>query len=415
MMCHRQSIGLIGRCLAKDPEQRWQSAADLATHLRWSASESGAKPPASPVRSRRWMAVAGGLLLALAGAAALIYRPWSGPRAPQEVVRYEVPPPDGATFERTLALSSDGRRIAFTATDADGHRTLWIRPLDAVTSQQIAGTDGAFYPFWSPDGRFVGFFADQKLKKVELATGIVQVICATGFGGGGTWNRDDVIVFATQSTTSPSLLQRVSAAGGVPEQMTKSRARQTLHAWPQFLPDGRHYLYMRMELPEDSGIFLGTLGREEFEPVLTTAFETRKMAVAMRNAGQVVGRARYAADHLFFVRAATLWAQPFDIQSLKLTGEAVRIADDIAQDSPGRAAFDVSASGVIVYRTRSDRWLESADLVRSVRQGVRAHRRRGSVRQAGVCRPTADGSSPITRARRGRSRASMRRPARPPT
>jgi hypothetical protein len=345
----------VERCLAPDPEGRWQSAADLATHLRWSASNAGVSPPAADRKPRRWKYVAAAALVtALVAVAAAIAWPGRDTGTSGEVIRYEIPPPEGSTFERTLALSPDGRRIAFTATDGEGRRAMWIRPLDAVASQPVAGTEGAFYPFWSPDGRFVGFFADQKLKKVELATGLVQIICSTGFGGGGTWNRDDVILFATQSTTSPALLQRVQASGGTPEPVTSQITKAALHAWPQFLPDGRHYLYMRVEPPRASGIFLGVLGSEHFEPLTTLTAEAKDVGPVMRAVGQVVGRARYAGGHLFFVRGLTLWAQKYDLQNHSLVGEPVRVADEIAQDSPGRAAFDVADEGVLVYRTRSE-------------------------------------------------------------
>ena len=176
----------IRRCLAKRVDARWQSAADLAGHLRWIAASASVVARERKNQPWRWVAiasVAGGV--AIAGLAAALFWGARSPEPPTQAFRYEIPPPEGTEFERMFALSPDGRRIAFTATEPGGRRTMWIRPLDALASQSIPGTDGAFYPFWSPDARFIGFFADDELKKVELATGNIELISEAGLGGGG--------------------------------------------------------------------------------------------------------------------------------------------------------------------------------------------------------------------------------------
>src|SRR5262249_33650709 len=141
-----------------------------------------------------------------------------------------------------IALSPDGRHLAFTAMDSTGKSRLYLRPLDALAAQPIAGADNSSSPFWSPDSRFIGFFSEGKLKKIVASAGPPQVICNAPDPRGGAWNRDDVIIFTAGTTEG---LSRVSAAGGDPSVLTtldRSRGEYS-HRWPQFLPDGRSFLY----------------------------------------------------------------------------------------------------------------------------------------------------------------------------
>ncbi len=364
---------VIGQCLAKDPGRRWEHAGDLARQLRW-LSES--RPPATgrlhrfPQRRVIVRAVAVLLVLA-AGAGAVVYLTGGRERQFSNVglLRFAIPPPDGTRFEQLFALSPDGGRLAFTAIDERGVPALWIRPLDALNAQRIGGTDGAFFPFWSPDGRSLGFFANSALKRVDLETGNVRTICQAGFGGGGSWNRDDVIVFAANSgassTPQQQVLLRVSASGGTPRPVTRVKGGFGNHAWPHFLPDGQHYLYMRSEAGEWAGVHLGRLDSEWEKPIhvvqkmAEVSGETDVARLALENAtnsgrrataGGPNTRAVYAAGHLFFLRDRALVGQPFDISRLELTGEPVRIADAVALDAPGRSAFDVSPNGILAYR-----------------------------------------------------------------
>jgi serine/threonine protein kinase len=338
----------VQRCLARAPEQRWK-AADLADHLRW----IGASPPTGQGRrSRRRRILLWGLpAVAAAVIAAVTFIPTWPRRAPAVPYRFAIPPPEGMLHESLFALSPEGRRLAFTAADPRGRPALWIQPLDALSPQRVAGTDGARYPFWSPDGREVGFFADDKLKRVELASGNVKTICDAGPGGGGAWNADGVILFGAHATTSPTTMQRVAASGVSPTAVTRPSKGTMIHAWPHFLPDGRHYLYMRLEPGEESGVFVGRLGSDEHTPIMTAVLPRgANLQGLLHEIDRLPTRATYAAGHLFYVRERALMAQPFDVTRLKLAGPPVRLADAVEQTSPGRSAFDVSATGVLAYR-----------------------------------------------------------------
>jgi Tol biopolymer transport system component len=335
---------VLGRCLAKAPEARWQSAADLASELRWLRDASAARvhPPTAPrsrFPARAWLLVSIGVVAVAAGLGTYWFAHREG--TPSPAYRFALPPPQGTIYTRLFALSPDGHRLVFTATDAAGVNALWLRPLDALASQRIEGTQGANYPFWSPDGRSVGFFADRKLKIVALVSGAVRVLCDAGLGGGGTWNADGVIVFAPESGAGPSGLMRVPAAGGDPKTLTSlAEGFEGLHAWPHFLPDGRHYLYGRIELANgglSTGVYVGSLDGNEVKKVLSER------------------RATYADGDLFYVHDGRLIAQPFDLTRLEVIGEPVLIAENVEQTSPGRAAYDVSANAVLAYRTGTPR------------------------------------------------------------
>ena len=345
----------VNRCLAKTPDQRWQDIADLGALLRRVMASPDDPLALSTRRRRPSRAVIGamamvGLALAVAAGALLTRLNRAAPA--REILRYEIPPPEGTSYQRMFAFSPDGRQIAFTATDGN-RRAIWIRPLDALASRRLDGTDGAFYPFWSPDAQFIGFFADNKLKKIELATGRVQIICDAGLGGGGAWNAEGTILFSPQSTTGPALLYRVSASGGTPIPVTSRVSGYSVHGWPHFLPDGRHYLYRRTDIGGASGVFVGSLDSADSRPLLT--IDTPMMNVGQLGLfEQLVSRATYASGHLFYVRARTLYAQPFDPETRTLTGDPIRVADDVFQDSPGRTAMDVSSAGVLAYRARTE-------------------------------------------------------------
>jgi hypothetical protein len=254
---------------------------------------------------------------------------------PAAPIVFAIHPPPGTTFGLTHAMSRDGRRIAFTAA-RDGTNELWIRSLDSLTAQRITGSEGAASPFWSPDGRFVAFFAARELKRVDLASGAIQVICNADGAGGGTWNADDVIVFSPGSG-APTGLWRVQASGGVATQITTPDAGLNIHGWPQFLPDGRRFLYMRAGAA-DPGVYVGDLDPAVVHtPVLAPP-------------PPVPTPARLAGDVLFFLDQSTLMAQRFDVARLVPAGERVRVADNVDVRSPGGVAFDVSPHGMVSYR-----------------------------------------------------------------
>jgi Tol biopolymer transport system component len=232
-----------------------------------------------------------------------------------------------------MAVAPDGRRIAFVAQTADGKRTLWLRDLDVVSPRLLAGTDGASLPFWSPDSRFLGFFADGKLKKIDASGGPPQVLASAPFGYGGAWNRDGVIVF-TPNVFDP--LYRVAASGGTAVPLTKLGPREEAHRWPSFLPDGRHIVFLAdARRTEDHRLKVASLD----------SGETRDLVGAVSNV------AFASPGYLLFVRAGSLLAQPFDVKHLRLAGEPVVIGNSIAETGVANHEFKFSASqnGVIAF------------------------------------------------------------------
>jgi hypothetical protein len=236
---------VVRTCLAKDPDDRWQSAHDLLQELRWIAEGSlqSAAPSGAVDRYRRrerlaWTA-ASFLLIA---AVVLAVRPLLRAPADGRSLRVVVPAPE-RTAVRDPALSPDGGQLAFVGTGTDGKRLLFLRSLDALVARPLGGNEEAEAPFWSPEGRFIGFFAGGKLKKIEVSSGVIQLLCDAPQARGGSWNREGVIVFGRANVDG---LYRVSAAGGEPARLTMLDAskQEGGHYWPQFLPDGRHFLYL---------------------------------------------------------------------------------------------------------------------------------------------------------------------------
>jgi len=237
-----------------------------------------------------------------------------------------------------LALSPDGRRLAIVAS-FEGRDLLWVRSLDSLSAQALTGTEGASSPFWSPDNRFIGFFAGGKLKKIDASGAPPQTLCdVAAESRGGTWNRDGVIVFATGNF---STLYRVSEAGSEPISATvldQSRF-EISHRWPYFLPDGRHFLYfVRSSQAESGGIYVGSLDSKDTKRLLPTTLN-----------------AAYAPPgFLLFMRNEMLMAQRFDANDLQLTGEPFPVAEHVAYNlGLGRGAFSVSENGVLAYRSGS--------------------------------------------------------------
>ena len=341
---------LVNHCLEKNPEARFHSARDLAFAIEAISGSSGASSQtiaamtSLPVRARirkqlPWI-VATLLALALIAALPFVYMYLRNtPVSRPNVVRAMIPAPENAhlLFFNQMAVSPDGQRLAFVAISANGVQSLWLRPLAAASAQPLAGTEGASYPFWSPDGRFIGFFADGKLKKIEAAGGPAQALCNAPSGRGGTWNRDGVIVFAPDYN---SALYRVPEAGGAPVPLPLDKSRkEKVHHFPYFLPDGRHFLYragitIAYARDEGNGIYVGSLDSSEYKLIL------RADTYAV-----------YASGHLLFWRDGALMAQPFDEQSLQLSGEAVPVAEQVQMNlSDVRAAFAASENGVLVFQ-----------------------------------------------------------------
>ena len=347
---------IVTQCLSKVAEERWQSAADLARHLRWiEASRTAGDPqPAAPSPRRRKVASVAGAAMAIVAALAIVFVIIERRQASNAFsYRFEIPPPAGTSYEGLVAISPDGRRLAFTTTDSTGLRSLWIRPLEGLTAQRIDGADGAQYPFWSPNAGSIGFFADRKLKVVDLATRTVRIVTDTGTGGGGTWNPDGVILFADEASATMRAsavgLRRVAASGGVATPVTSLDTEPgAIQAFPHFLPDGRHYLFMKFGVSEP-GVYVGRLDSDEPRRILP-ALVTRVTPERINVNGPL--RAMYAAGHLFYVDNSddALMAQGFDARRLQLTGDRMRIAEDVQNSAPGLSAYDVAASGLVIYR-----------------------------------------------------------------
>jgi Tol biopolymer transport system component/DNA-binding winged helix-turn-helix (wHTH) protein len=266
-----------------------------------------------------------------------------GPQPPQMLRSSLLPPPNTSFQPYNFAISPDGTRLAFVAVDRDGKSMLWVRALAATGAQQLAGTDGATFPFWSPDSRHIGFFAQRKLKAVDIAGGMVRVLCDVASGHGGAWNRDGVIVFSP-SVTGP--LYRVDASGGAPALAT-AMPRQGSgqeHCWPSFLPDGQHFFYyVFRSVTTDllrNGIYIGTLGSTEARLLSPT----------------IAGNVAFSSGRLLYVRDRSLLAQPFDPMRLQMSGAFAPIAEQEldAERTNSLSGFTVSENAVLVFQSTAD-------------------------------------------------------------
>ena len=329
---------VIATCLSKDPENRFQTAHDVKLQLQWIAEGGSQVGLPAPVAARRktrerlaWAVAGAAALAALALGVGFVRRA----PAPLKTTRFEIAMPEGIATIDSPRVSPDGRTVAFNATDTTGKARIWVRPLNALAAHPLDGTEGTTRPFWSPDGRFLAFFADGKLKKIEAAGGPVSKICDAPTGSDATWGAGGVILFDGRANDP---IQRVSAAGGTPVVAVKPDAsrKEVTTAWPEFLPDGRHFLYMAITAKaEDSAYRIGTLDSAESK-LLAPAQTLITFA---------------PPDHLLFVRDKTLVAQKFDTGALKTVGEPVPLAEHIGTDSVGLARFSVSREGTLVYRT----------------------------------------------------------------
>jgi serine/threonine protein kinase len=331
---------VIRLCLDKDPDERIQTAHDLKLQLQ-AIAEAPATPAQSPTVAparRPWLPwVVAGVLAVAAIAFAAAYL--QSLRAPQVSVHSYILPPEKTNFVLTgndagpPVLSPDGRRLAFVAKSADGKPVLWIRPLNSTVAQPMSGTEGATYPFWSADSRYVAFFAAGKLNKIDASGGPSQALCEAKTGRGGTWNSSGTIVFTPEVIGG---IVRVDAAGGTRVPLTTVDAKENSHRWPQFLPDGNHYLYFAHGTTSaDNGIYL-------------TALDSKERKLLLRNDSNAI----YAAPgQLLFVRDSTLMVQSFNLRSLALEGEAKPIADHVAVNTDTwRGIVTASANGELLYQ-----------------------------------------------------------------
>jgi eukaryotic-like serine/threonine-protein kinase len=329
---------VVRGCLAKEPEHRWNTAHDVMLQLQWIAEGGSLAGVPAPVAARRknreklaWSAAG----LAVLAAAGLGFGFVKRAPKPPRTVRFEVNTPEEITSIDTPRISPDGRTLAFNATDAAGKTRIWIRPMNALAAQPLAGTEGATRPFWSPDSRFLGFVAEGKLKKIDVSGGPPQKICDAPSGSDGTWSPQGVILF---DGTASDPINRVSAAGGTAVAAIKAdpSRKETGVAWPEFLPDGRHFLYMASgQKAEDNVYRIASLDSKENKAVASA-----QTLVTFAPPG-----------YLLFVRDKTLVAQPFDANAGKTTGEPIPLAEHIGTNSVGLARFSVSRDGTLAYRT----------------------------------------------------------------
>jgi eukaryotic-like serine/threonine-protein kinase len=312
---------LLKSCLEKDPKKRLQAIGDMRLLLEDTAPVTRRSRP--QLGTAAW-AVAS---VAVLGAALLAFIHFREIRPKAPIIRSTILPPANTTLDFAQgvglpALSPDGQRIVFGARTADGKTPLWVRALDGLAAQPLAGTEGATFPFWSPDSRFIAFFADGKLKKIDASGGPALTLADARLGRGGSWSRDGVIVFAP-GVGDP--LQRVPSAGGASSPVSTEPG-----SFPWFLPDGRHFVYQGGR----SAIKVGSLDGSPSQAVGTGS------------------NALYAQGHLLFLREDTLMAQRFDEERLATVGEAVPVAERVQTvlDSGRVGAFSVSETGLLAYR-----------------------------------------------------------------
>jgi serine/threonine protein kinase len=330
---------IVTACLAKNPDERIQSAQDIALQLKWIA-QSGTRVvnPTKKERNNReslaWL-IAG--LLALLLIASLFLR---GSKGTEPTTYFSATLSFSA---RDAAVSPNGHTVAIVGhREAERNNALWIYEPGSQESTSVANTEGASFPFWSPDGQSIGFFADGKLKKLSLAGGPVQTLCDAQTERGGTWNKDGVIIFTPSGHLGVGLY-RISASGGTPTQITvpDKNLNEDSHRWPQFLPDGIHYLYSAIHLS----------GRRDLSSVFVGALNSNEKRLVTKASANVA----YIAPYLLFYRDQTLFGQHFDTKTFQLAGEPIPILTDV-QYSPriSRAVFAASNTHLLVAQKAGD-------------------------------------------------------------
>jgi serine/threonine protein kinase/Tol biopolymer transport system component len=328
----------IRRCLAKDPEERWQTARDLALELKWIANSGSQTPGSSSVvmaqtnRERlNWLLAAIVALVLLAGVVG--YRRFTSTN-PTAIVA-DIAPPKGTQFNFLVtgppALSPDGRMIAFVALDVSGKSSLWVRALDGSPVQLIPGTEEVLFPFWSPDSRKIGFFVHEQLRTIDVSGGPAVTLTDAEVNQSGTWSQAGTILFAGFEG-----IYQVPASGG-PAALVLRRDpfKFAFHLAPTFLPDGKHFLYGAANPGSPGDVYFASLDGQENRLLL-----------------QGSSNAIYASGFLLFVHGASLMAQPFEPAKGRLTGTPRSIAEQVQQGTL-RSFFDASQNGVLIYEPAS--------------------------------------------------------------
>lgn len=337
---------VVATCLQKNPEERFQSAQDIKLQLQWISRQKPASgvslPDAAPPvpqkgRGLAWT-LAALVALILGALGGIFLRPAS---KPLPATRTVINSPEKTNFDLAgdyagpPMLSPDGTSVVFAATGADGKASLWVRSMDSLDARQLSETNGAYFPFWSPDSRSIGFFASGKLKTIDLNGGVPQDVCDAPYGRGGSWGAGGVIVFSP-SPSAP--LERVNASGGSPVPITTiDVALHTSHRWPFFLADGKHLLYLAIHhepsKADNNTLYFASLDGKENKAL----FRSQSNAV-------------YADGYLLFARGSQLMAQPFDPVKGTLSGEAHALTKNVMND-PSTWHMDASAgdNGLLIY------------------------------------------------------------------
>jgi len=340
---------VIRNCLAKDPEDRFQSVHDLMLQLKWIAdggSQAGVPSLAASRRKSReslvWIAVAAVVVFAVAAISL-----WPKPTVVIRSIQSYLPAPENNTFILSdddtagpVTISPNGTYIAFVAMDKDGTKRIWLRALSESIAKQLPGSEGGTYPFWSPDEKWIGFFADGRMKKAPVNGGPVLALAEAPRARGGTWNENGMIVFAP---ATQSALFVVPATGGTSRQVTKMEVGvHTTHRWPMWLPGGKKFLYLATSheheaASERNGIYVATLDGKENRFLIPA------------DANVVV-----APGYLLFVQNGNLMAQAFDANRAGLKDDPMPVAAGVIRNSgTWRAAFDASNNGILVFQAGS--------------------------------------------------------------
>lgn len=368
---------IVLECLEKDPRERTQSIAqvsvDLKRHRRESSRQRVSRVTASrpvlqqseasrqqtggqfgssegsarPLRAQLWKW--GTILFFLTTMISILYFYVVRTTSSRQTIRAFLPLPEKSSLINQLggghiAVSPDGQKLAFVVVDSSGKSNLWVQSLNALSAQMLPGTENAQFPFWSPDGKMIGFFADGKLKKIDVAGGSPFTICDAADPRSGSWSQAGIIVFGR---LSEGAMFQVSAAGGTPSPVTRldSTRNERTHRWPWFLPDGKHFLFFNRTTTAGSG--------SGADSICVGSIESREVKHLIHGTSD----AAYAQGYLLFMRESALVAQPFDLKKLELKGEPVPIAEQIQYDDRfSKATFSVSQNGLLVYQSTGARW-----------------------------------------------------------
>jgi len=351
---------LVRSCMAKEREERIQSAHDVKLQLKWIAEAGSQAGVPAPVVARRrisqrlaWIAAVMAAATAIAFAVGFVLRA----PVPAHPLRVSILPPEQRSFDpMSIALSPDGTKLAFVATLAGAAPQLWVRPLDSIAAQPLAGTDDAALPLWSPDSRSLGFFAQGKLRIIDASGGAVQTLADAPQPRGGAWGADGTILYTPLPT---SAMLRIPAAGGTPSRVIGPEKAASVLAAPRcaaFLPDGRHFIFFQYASDSQTGahghIHLDAIDSQQDTILVDSDY-----------------RGQYASGHLMFVRGGNLMSQSFDEKKLTLAGNPVPIAEQVRSDGRGAAAFLLSNEGKLIFARGQGTALDLAWYDRSGKKG----------------------------------------------